>query len=277
MTPPAVIITRPEVDFYTSDTPLIEVSGTTWDNQKVIDVTWACPTCTPSSGTADGTDEWVIADIELSEGAPKEELLTNGDFDTAENWILEEDWIIQDGVASCNGAGANASLSQDLDLTQASVYHLEYEISTYESGELWLSQWGFVGEGNGVLLDTASGTHAVRVVCAFAQGAFRLTSANWIGSIDRLSLREVSGGNEITVTARDEAANTGTDSITVYLAEDTCRAGECQLDEPANVEGGCGCSGSSRSGAGSFPWAVFGLGLAGISRGRRSGFTRGRP
>jgi hypothetical protein len=46
----------------------ITLGGTSSDNVSVSSVTWACPKCEPTSGSASGTTTWTINDIGLSDG-----------------------------------------------------------------------------------------------------------------------------------------------------------------------------------------------------------------
>lgn len=68
---PAVTITQPASSAtYTSDTAtLTTVAGTASDDVAVTAVTWACPTCTPTSGTATGLTAWSIPTVTLAVGA----------------------------------------------------------------------------------------------------------------------------------------------------------------------------------------------------------------
>lgn len=78
--PPTVMITGPTsaATYTTSATPLSPIlSGTATDDVGVVSVTWACPTCTPTSGTAtcatcgaSATNvSWSVASIGLASGA----------------------------------------------------------------------------------------------------------------------------------------------------------------------------------------------------------------
>lgn len=77
--PPTVSITAPNAgnDVTVSTTPLTTLAGSASDDVGVLSVTWACPTCTPISGTATcascgaaGTSvTWSVASIGLASGA----------------------------------------------------------------------------------------------------------------------------------------------------------------------------------------------------------------
>lgn len=71
-TPPVVTITAPNSgnDTSVTTTPLTTLAGTATDSDGTVSsVTWACPTCTPTSGTATGTTSWSVATIGLAVGA----------------------------------------------------------------------------------------------------------------------------------------------------------------------------------------------------------------
>jgi len=69
-TDPTVVITSPTSDatYATGSTP-INLGGTAADDVAVSTVTWACPECTPTSGSATGTTTWTIASIGLASGS----------------------------------------------------------------------------------------------------------------------------------------------------------------------------------------------------------------
>jgi hypothetical protein len=68
---PTLSITSPTSSptLSTGATPLTTLAGTASDDVAVSSVTWACPTCTPTSGTASGTTSWSVASIGLTAGA----------------------------------------------------------------------------------------------------------------------------------------------------------------------------------------------------------------
>jgi Concanavalin A-like lectin/glucanases superfamily len=77
--PPAVTITAPTSSptFTTGTTPLTTLAGTASDDVGVLSVTWSCPTCTPTSGTATcatcgasaTAPAWSVASLGLATGA----------------------------------------------------------------------------------------------------------------------------------------------------------------------------------------------------------------
>jgi hypothetical protein len=56
---PTVIITSPTIgETWNSSDASFNFGGSATDDDAVVSVTWACPTCTPTSGTATGTTSW---------------------------------------------------------------------------------------------------------------------------------------------------------------------------------------------------------------------------
>jgi hypothetical protein len=56
---PTVIITSPTIgETWNSSDAAFNFGGSAADDDAVASVTWACPTCTPTSGTATGTTSW---------------------------------------------------------------------------------------------------------------------------------------------------------------------------------------------------------------------------
>ena len=69
--PPTCTITSPTSSstYDNGSTSTISLGGTASDDNSISSVTWACPTCSPSSGTATGTYTWSISNVGLSVGS----------------------------------------------------------------------------------------------------------------------------------------------------------------------------------------------------------------
>jgi hypothetical protein len=66
---PVVNITSPTNNpNYAVASATFALGGTATSGVSIAKVTWACPTCTPTSGTAKGTSSWSIAGITLASG-----------------------------------------------------------------------------------------------------------------------------------------------------------------------------------------------------------------
>ena len=71
VTNPVVTITFPTTSstHNTNSTPLASVAGSATDaDGSVVSVSWSCPLCTPSSGTATGTTSWSFGPVGLAPG-----------------------------------------------------------------------------------------------------------------------------------------------------------------------------------------------------------------
>ena len=68
-TDPTVTITSPTSNAtYATSSSTINIGGTAYDETALSSVSWACPTCTPTSDTATGTTTWSETGIGLSTG-----------------------------------------------------------------------------------------------------------------------------------------------------------------------------------------------------------------
>jgi hypothetical protein len=181
--PPTIAIQAPTSDptFLTNATP-ITVSGTASDNKSVARVEWSV--AGGPSGTATGTTSW-SASIPLSEGA---NAITVTAVDGADN-------------------RASAQISITLDSGAPTV------IITAPAGDT------LTGESAINLAGTAAddGT-IVRVAWSTNRGQSGTADGTTSWTIQGLTL--LSGENVITVTADDEAGNTGNASVTVTLDDE---------------------------------------------------------
>lgn len=67
---PSISIVSPsQTGSYSTTASTVDVSGLASDDVAVTAVTWACATCTPTSGTATGTTSWSQTAITLASGA----------------------------------------------------------------------------------------------------------------------------------------------------------------------------------------------------------------
>lgn len=66
---PTIIILLPDTDGnFSTTSSTIDVSGTASDSTAVTSVTWTCPQCVVTSGTASGTTSWSITGLQLALG-----------------------------------------------------------------------------------------------------------------------------------------------------------------------------------------------------------------
>jgi len=185
---PTVTITTPTASAtYTTSNPLLTLGGTASDNVGVTQVTWA--NSQGGSGTASGTTSWTASGIVLQFGT---NVLTVTARDAA-------------------GNTATDSLTVTLtDTTQPSVTITTPTASaTYTTSNPLLTLGGTASDNVGV----------TQVTWANNRGGSGTASGttSWTASGIVLQL----GSNVLTVTARDAAGNTRTDSLTVTLTDAT--------------------------------------------------------
>ena len=113
------------------------------------------------------------------------ELVENGDFATDSDWSKDTGWTISDGVATCDGTNA-AQLTLANKVTAGSVYQVEFDVTSYTSGNLRVVLGSY---GDIVPTITSPGRKTV-VQTASSDGSLGFRSASFNGSIDNISVRE---------------------------------------------------------------------------------------
>ena len=115
------------------------------------------------------------------------ELITNGGFDTDSNWTKGTGWTIANGKAT--QSGGTGQLSQSISISTGVVCKFTFT-ATIQSGTLRIS----AGVSAPVQDFTESGTHTFNL--AFAGNTvlyFLGTSSSFSGSIDSISIKEITG------------------------------------------------------------------------------------
>lgn len=114
-------------------------------------------------------------------------LVLNGGFDTADDWVLGS-WTIGGGVATC--AGGNASLIYALTSESGATYRASVEITAYTSGQLACA----VGAGYSeqVLVPMTVQVHEFDIIGGSntAKG-IEFYGGSFIGSIDNVTMRKI--------------------------------------------------------------------------------------
>ena len=111
------------------------------------------------------------------------ELVSNGDFTTDSDWTIEAVWTITGGAANGNGAnGSSQQLIQSSVFTVGKTYKVTYDITNYVSGSVFMPNVGSSNSGNGTYSEFIAAT----------QGDFKITGTNFDGSIDNISVKEIS-------------------------------------------------------------------------------------
>lgn len=210
-TNPVISITS-HADGEESATQNITLSGTAFDNEGLdatTPITASCPNC-DTVGAVTGSTSWSIP-IALAT-VSVDLIYDRGTFDSADGWFSSGGFTISGGTATNDGT-SNSSVQTPFDAVIGQTYRVYYEIVSYTSGSLYLSQWGFPGEGNSIPLTVSEGPHTVDILCA-AEADLRFTG-NIIGSIDNVQIRQLGAVNTITVTAHDTSGNTAEDSVSL--------------------------------------------------------------
>ena len=126
-----------------------------------------------------------------------DELVLNGGFDDASNWVLNG-WSVSGG--SVNNDGINTgNINQNVGLLQNKTYKVSVTISDYVSGSLRVrmgtSTIKSVGSTNGVYTLYLNNTSTNANIRFYPDA-----SLNFIGSIDNISVKEVLVNRESTTT-----------------------------------------------------------------------------
>jgi hypothetical protein len=117
------------------------------------------------------------------------ELVTNGSFATDSNWVKQTGWSIANGKASSDGS---QSLPEEIYQTGVVVigktYKLVYNIVDYTSGTVRIRCGNTFDVTN-----NAIGTYTAFLTATSNGGVGIQASADFIGSIDNVSVKEVTG------------------------------------------------------------------------------------
>ena len=117
------------------------------------------------------------------------EKVVNGDFSSGANWTILSGTTISGGVANINQSGTVQLMYNSLSVTANTFYKVSFEIKNYVSGTCALSLAGYgfqiAATSNGVFTAYAN---------SFANGPLYIySSSGFVGSLDNVSVKEVSG------------------------------------------------------------------------------------
>ncbi len=188
---PSISIGFPtSVSSYNTTTSSVDISGTASDNKGVTEVVWS--NSAGGSSTASGTNSWSVAGVDLVEG---NNVITITAHDAAGNEALDIITIVYTIVDTTAPVVAITSP------TTGTAYGIESDT---------LNIGGTASDGRGV----------TQVSWSNSRGGSGTATGTTSWSASDISLTE--GENLIRVTARDEAGNTSTDTLTVaYTIPDT--------------------------------------------------------
>jgi hypothetical protein len=147
--------------------------------------------------------------------ANSEELVTNGDFATDSDWTKGSGWTIGSGVASASAS--TGSLSQSGILVSGKIYRVNFEVTTYTSGDVRPT----CGTSHGTKVD-AIGSYTQYITSNGTQFYFSAHLTAFTGTIDNVSVKEVTsysgGGFEREAYKLVEDTSNGTHKLETRIS-----------------------------------------------------------
>jgi hypothetical protein len=132
-----------------------------------------------------------------------EELVTNGTFDTDSNWTKGTGWTISGGVAENDGTASDAIISNGTILEVGKVYEVSIDIVSRLQGVVRIEK-----SGTDITVGTSPGSYTI-VFTADQTNFGVVGAANFIGSIDNISVKEI---NPLAVSIAMEGTMTYADT-----------------------------------------------------------------
>ena len=149
---------------------------------EIYDSTWWGNTIQTASSIGTST-EMIQGQFNLTKLG--DELVVNGDFATDSDWSKGTGWVIENGVASCDGSDG-VNLNQNGVIENAKTYKISFEVLNYVGGFLN----GRIGSANSNdFTVNSNGSYSFNVLSDGTNLIFRSSSFN--GSIDNVSVKEV--------------------------------------------------------------------------------------
>jgi len=137
------------------------------------------------------------------------ERIINGSFDTDSGWTKGTGWTISGGTANCDGTQTgttNLNNTAGNGLVNGKKYRVVYTISSYASGSIRIK----LGNSGYGVYHSANGTYTqdlVAGVTTFPTAQFN-ADANFVGSIDNVSVKEVLVSGDFTFSRGSNLAAT---------------------------------------------------------------------
>jgi hypothetical protein len=185
-TPPTLAIINPASSTFSTSAATIDVSGTASDDISVTVVTWVCNGCAVTSGTANGTTNWMISAIPLNIGT---NIIAVTAHDAATNTTTRSLTVTRTSAGDTQAPVIQITTPTSNPTYATSDSNLDIAGSCIDNIACTSVTWSNDRGGSG----SAAGL------------------ASW--SVSGIALQ--SGDNVLTVTARDAANNSGTDVLTV--------------------------------------------------------------
>ena len=136
------------------------------------------------------------------------ELVTNGDFATDSDWIKGTGWTISGGTANCDGTQTgNTLLYQNIGHSSNTLYRLQFTISNYVSGTIdFALDSPFFGAAN------SNGTFVFDITPSSVGNFIVRADENFVGSIDNVSVKEITTSGDFTFSRGSNLTATRVDS-----------------------------------------------------------------
>ena len=137
------------------------------------------------------------------------ELVTNGTFDSDSDWTKGTGWTISGGTANCDGTQTgttNLNNTVGNGLVNGKKYRVVYTISSYASGSIRIK----LGNSGYGVYHSSNGTYSqdlVAEVTTFPTAQFN-ADANFVGSIDNVSVQEIVSSGDFTFSRGSNLAAT---------------------------------------------------------------------
>ena len=146
---------------------------------------------TDTAGTQLTTkDQFVGLDLDAM-GSLGAELVTNGGFDTDTGWTKNSGWTISGGKANATTT-SNDQLFTALSISPGKTYLVTFDVISYTSGTPWV----WLGQGVSTPFSTTPGAKRYYLAAGSGDTLIRFGAAfsvGWTGSIDNISVKEVTG------------------------------------------------------------------------------------
>jgi len=168
--------------------------GTGW-NESIANETSGFLSNTGWSVTS-GT--WQVDDSKQKVFNPN--LTVNGTFDTDTTWSKGTGWTISAGTANCDGSQvANSNLNQNNSIEVGKTYEIIFTVSNYSAGTIRCSLGGYnyasTRSSNGTFKELLTVTNP-----SSNNQIYFTANADFIGSIDNVSVREVKSDGKKQLT-----------------------------------------------------------------------------
>jgi hypothetical protein len=120
------------------------------------------------------------------------EMVTNGTFNTANDWTLNSNWGISGGTANADGTSSDPMFQNGV-VASGKSYKVTYTLSNFTQGSVYVD----LGLGGIGATRTSAGTYTETIVAGSSNTRFYLRgSGNFIVSIDNISVKEEIGFNK---------------------------------------------------------------------------------